>query len=41
MWVWEVCVREASIRSSRCGKDLDSGALPRKISVGCKSVGCD
>lgn len=38
---WEVCVREVSIRSGRCGKYLDSGAPPRKISVGCRNVGCD
>lgn len=41
MCAWEVYVREVSIRSGRCGKYLDSGASPRKISVGCRSVGCD
>lgn len=36
-----VCERELGIRWARCGEDLDSGAPPRRISVGCRSVGCN
>ena len=36
-----VCERELSIRSARCGEVLDSGAPPRRISVGCRSVRCN
>lgn len=38
---WCVCERELSIRSDRCGEDLDSGALPSRMSVGCRSIGCN